>query len=236
MMDGEDAELIDVDLQLEAGAESAAAAHAEARQLDLHTFLPGIIQSYDETKQTVTVQPAISRIFETGPVSLPLCVDVPVVFPAGGGMVMTFPIAKNDECLLVFAERAIDNWWDRGGVQLPSEFRLHDLSDGFAIVGISSKPRFLTGVNTTACELRTRDGSLVLRFGGPGISLGVQNVQPVPLGNTLNDKLGQMLDAIQQITVPTGMGPSGTPLNSAQFAAIKAALGAILSGTVQVQP
>jgi hypothetical protein len=132
---------------------------------ELHTACPGIIQSYDPATQTATVQAAIKRVFvDDGPVALPLCVDVPVHFPGGGGFVHTFPITAGDECLMVFAERCIDNWWDRGGVQEPFEVRFHDLSDAFALVGVRSKPRFLKNVATDASELRTEDGATVFRL------------------------------------------------------------------------
>jgi hypothetical protein len=131
---------------------------------DLHTSCPGIIKSFDPATQTATVQAAIKRVFvDDGPVALPLCVDVPVYFPGGGGFVHTFPVKAGDECLMVFAERCIDNWWDRGGVQEPFEVRFHDLSDAFALVGVRSRPRFLKNVATDASELRTEDGSTVLR-------------------------------------------------------------------------
>jgi len=148
------------DEQQDATLESAIRTHVRAAIMDTHTCLPGIIKKFYPETQTATVQPAIQQIFvEQGAVSLPLCVDVPVQFPSGGNFVLTFPVEPEDECLLVFSERAIDFWWDRGRVQLPSEYRLHDLSDAFAIVGVSSKPRKLPAFSTTGVELRTRDGS-----------------------------------------------------------------------------
>lgn len=49
------------------------------------------------------------------------------------------------------------------------------------------------------------------------------------LGETLKTKLDAILDGIVAITVPTGVGPSGTPVNAATFTAIKAGMAAILS-------
>ena len=98
-MTGEGADALDRDTRLAAAPEEVAAAHADAVQRDLHTMLPGIIKEYDATKQTVTVQPALKRTFYgQDAVDLPLCTDVPVVFPAGGPLVMTFPITAEDEC------------------------------------------------------------------------------------------------------------------------------------------
>jgi hypothetical protein len=139
---------------------AAFASHIDERAMDTHTCLPGHIVSFDAATQTAKAQPGIQRIFaQQGAVNLPELVDVPVCFPGGGDFVLTFPVRANDECILMFSERAIDFWWQNGGVQLPAEYRTHDLSDAFAIVGVNSKPRALTGVSTTDVQLRARDGS-----------------------------------------------------------------------------
>lgn len=137
----------------------------ENRLRELHTCLPGIVVSFDAARQTATVQPAIKRVFtELGAVNLPVCMDVPVCFPGGGGFWLTFPVVAGDECLLVFAERCIDRWHAEGGTQLPAEYRLHDLSDAFALVGVTSQPRRLANVQASGAELRTRDRSTFLRL------------------------------------------------------------------------
>ncbi|CRL45415.1 hypothetical protein SGGMMB4_03116 [Sodalis glossinidius str. 'morsitans'] len=88
----------------------------------LRVALPGIIQSFDAEAITCTVQPAIKGVISDAQgraqsVALPLLVDVPVIFPRGGGVTLTFPVAVGDECLVVFADRCIDFWWQNGGVQ-----------------------------------------------------------------------------------------------------------------------
>jgi phage baseplate assembly protein gpV len=85
-------------------------------------------------------------------------VDVPVIFPRGGGCTLTFPVKAGDECLLIFADRCIDFWWQNGGVQKPVDLRMHDLSDAFAIVGPQSQAHKISGI-TSAAQLRTDDGA-----------------------------------------------------------------------------
>jgi len=152
---------------------AALAAHIEERALDLHTCLPGQIVSFDDSAQTAKVQPTIRRIFaQQGPVDLPELVDVPVAFPGGGNYQLTFPVAAGDECILVFSERAIDFWWQNGGVQLPAEYRTHDLSDAIAQVGLNSKPNKLATFRTDGAELRTRDGAVRIAVSNGMIFLG----------------------------------------------------------------
>lgn len=130
----------------------------------LWTALPGIVQSYDPAAMTVSVQPAIRAVVEdevgrSAPVTLPLLVDVPVCFPGGGGFTLTFPIRAGDECLVVFAARCIDGWWQSGGVQPQAEPRMHDLSDGLAVFGPRSQPRVLAPLaHAQDVQLRADDG------------------------------------------------------------------------------
>jgi len=145
----------------------ATRAAMDGRQAQIQTSMPGIIQSYDPERQTCTVQPAIKGRVEAPDgtvtsVALPLLVDVPVIFPSGGGCILTFPIEPGDECEVRFASRCIDAWWQSGGVQEPLSTRMHDLSDGFAYVGPRSQARKLTDVSTTETQLRSDDGSVCL--------------------------------------------------------------------------
>lgn len=136
-----------------------------ARDASLWTALPGVIVSFNAALQTCVVQPTIQAT-QTAPngskalVTLPLLLDVPVVFPGGGGLTLTFPVSAGDECLVTFAARCIDGWWYSGGVQAPLHPRMHNLSDGFAHVGVRSRPRALSGVSTTSAQLRSDDGAL----------------------------------------------------------------------------
>lgn len=149
--------------------DAAIRAHIQGSRLDTHTSLPGIVQSFDAGKQTAVVRPAVQRFFRgQGFKPLPQLFDVPIQFPRGGGFVLTFPVAKGDECIIQFAERAIDNWHAKGGVQEPSEFRTHDLSDACAIVGVSSLPNVVQDFNGSAVELRSLDGKAVVSIDSSG--------------------------------------------------------------------
>ena len=133
---------------------------------DVHTATPGIIVSFNSEQQTASVQPAIKRIFKTieadkeilVPTDLPMLINVPIVFPRGGGFSLTFPIAAGDECLLVFAERSIDSWHKFGGVKEPHNKRFHSLSDATAFVGLSSIPNKIPSYNPNDAVLRNDAG------------------------------------------------------------------------------
>lgn len=149
---------------------------------DMHTAIPGIIQSFDPTRQTAEIQPAIqARVTKQGGtfiwVNLPKLVDCPVFFPSGGGFTLTFPINNGDECLVVFSERCIDAWWQAGGYQnIQSDLRIHDLSDGFAFVGFSSNPRVINGISGSSTQLRSDDGNTSVDVANGQITLKAAQV------------------------------------------------------------
>nr|WP_314590129.1 Gp138 family membrane-puncturing spike protein [uncultured Serratia sp.] len=136
---------------------------------NLRVALPGIIQSFDPDAVTCVAQPAVKG-YESddagkkSSLSLPLLVDVPVIFPRGGGVTLTFPVKAGDECLLVFSDRCIDFWWQNGGVQESVDSRMHDLSDAFAIVGPQSQAKKISGISTSAAQLRTDDGAAFIEL------------------------------------------------------------------------
>ncbi|HEJ7869716.1 TPA: phage baseplate assembly protein V [Serratia marcescens] len=155
------------------GEQNMATALTDDIMSNLRVAQPGIIQSFDpgdETRApTCVVQPAVKGYEsddagEKASLSLPLLVDVPVIFPRGGGVTLTFPVKAGDECLLVFSDRCIDFWWQSGGVQEPVDGRMHDLSDAFAIVGLQSCARKIANISTSAAQLRTDDGAAFIEL------------------------------------------------------------------------
>ena len=102
----------------------------------VHTAIPATVKSYNDKKLLVDVQPSINSRFEDGTVlAQPTIYSVPVVFPRTKTAAITFPIEKGDSVLLVFSERSLDEWIDKGN-GTPEDTRRFDASDAFAISGV----------------------------------------------------------------------------------------------------
>lgn len=158
----------------------------KALSLGLSVCMPAIIQSFDATKCTCTAQPAIQALVsalqnvggtsqvQQSYVNMPLLLDVPVIMPNAGSFMLSFPVKAGDECLVIFSDRCIDNWWNSSGIQPQvtnqgvGELRFHDLSDGFAIIGPFSKPSVPTAISTSTVQLRTKDGGTFLEIDASG--------------------------------------------------------------------
>lgn len=104
---------------------------------NLHTMTVARITAVNAT--TVDCQPVINRTVNGESVELPVFVDVPPISLQGGSSYIAFPLAVGDYCLLFFAERCFDRWYEGDDFALPAEYRMHDYSDGFALVGVNNR-------------------------------------------------------------------------------------------------
>lgn len=182
--------------------------------------MPGIIQSFNVGAVTATVQMAIKGIVQDQAgksqfVNLPLLVDVPVFFPRGGNCTLTFPVAKNDECLVVFASRCVDGWFQSGGIQAPVQPRMHSMSDGFALVGFFSQATKISSISTTTAQLRSNDGSTYVEVNPAGQIVNVVapggmtlTTPTVTITGTIN--VQNMQGAASASTISGSMTATGT--------------------------
>ena len=141
---------------------------------DLRVACPGIIQSFDSAKQTVTVKLAIREdiiqdgIFKKG-IEIDILYDVPIVMPRAGKFALTLPVTPGDECLIIFGDNCIDGWRQSSGVQNQIDKRRHDLSDGFAILAPWSQPKVISGYSTDTTQLRDLEGTTYVEIADSGV-------------------------------------------------------------------
>ena len=109
---------------------------------NLHTATIAKVTAVQE--KTISVQPVINRVVDGMSIQLPQFTKVPPLFMQGGGSYTAHPIAVGDYCLLILTERCFDRWYSGSDFQDPAEFRMHDYSDGIAIVGINPTAGALT--------------------------------------------------------------------------------------------
>lgn len=179
----------------------------------IETTIPARVVSYDSATQTVTAKPSVSGRYqdsETGelvPYALPTVANVPVWFPAGAGGSLTFPLAPDDDVLLICASRSLDEWKSSGAAEcVPQDTRRHDLTDAIALPGLRPFARVLNAaaVSPTALVLAGAD----IRLGSSAAS------SAVVLETLLSAFLAQLktwLDSHVHTGVVTGPGSSGPP-------------------------
>ena len=117
-----------------------------------HTAIPAIVQTFNVDQKIVDVIPAIKRQYEDCEiVQLPLIKDVPIAYPQASNFALAFPLEKDDPVLLVFSERSIEQWKNRGGILDPGDVRKHDMSDAIAYPGIN---KLSTGLKPEAGKVK----------------------------------------------------------------------------------
>lgn len=148
----------------------------------VNTAFPGVVQAFDGSG-AADVQPAIlvERPGEQ-PKPGPMLLNVPVLFPGGGGFRLAFPLREGDEVLVICSQRSLDRWKATGGVVEAGDRRQFALSDAVAIPGLIapgvSEPvgdaAILEG--PAASVTMALDGGLELLNGGGQITMSAAGV------------------------------------------------------------
>jgi len=205
--------------------------------LDLNCHHLATIQSFDPSVQTVTATinyTKTSFVLNEGtgkqgsykPVqsNYPLLVDVPVIVIGGGKGNITFPINQGDQCLVLFNDRNIDNWFQSGQVGPVASSRAHSFSDGIALVGLNSLNTSISGYDVSRAVFQngtTKIGLaeiLILITNSNGKSLGTI------LGN-LTQALSSLMTALNTaFALPAAIGSPLDPAWSASVSTIVTAI------------
>lgn len=204
---------------------------------DLNCHHLATIESFDSDMQTVTAtvnytktffEPDEQGLYQPIQISYPLMVDVPVIVLGGGGARLTFPIAQGDQCLVLFNDRNIDNWFQSGQVGPVANSRAHSFADGFALIGPNSKASLIADYDA----IRT-----VLRNGNAGVGVSLEKIKIFNEITTLNTLLQSILSQLQTLAtacsnitvtgVTSGGSPSGPPANASALAAVATQLGTL---------
>jgi hypothetical protein len=105
----------------------------------------GQIVDFDAAKQTASIQLLLKKVVAVDPQGIEtyqerptIILKCPVITLFGGTAFISLPIQPNDNCIVLFNDREIDNWFVNGGTQVPTTARMHDVSDAIAIVGVRS--------------------------------------------------------------------------------------------------
>lgn len=196
-------------------------------QARIHVGLPGRIESYDAATQTANVKPLIKDSFVTDEgenvvQELPVINAVPVVFPRGGGFMITFPLQAGDHCHLQFNERSIDKFQDGSGDDVdPVDLRMHHLSDAVAYVGFYPDSKAVADAHVSNMVVGKSGGTQIHLADGK-IELGEESsADKVALDSKIQTELTRIATELSALTtwalthlhtgVTTGAGVSGVP-------------------------
>lgn len=209
------------------------------RLVDVHTAMPGQVESFDAAKQTANVKLLLKarRETESGSVveeALPLAVNVPVVFQGGKGFRTVFPLEPGDGVLVVFAEASIDRWQSLGGLQETGDDRRFHLADAICIPGLHASSAPWAGLPADAMSVGSDTGPGII-FRTTSVELGARDSTPateaVILGTSYRSAEDLSLDALvaQLTTTAAALGTAAASLTAAATVNAIPIIGGILA-------
>lgn len=148
---------------------------------------------------------------------IPKAQSVVLVCPIGGSNEL-FVCQYTEIDKLIFTDNNLKLTIDTEKLELERD-NVTITSDGSSTV-IKASDATAT-VNTDGIELKIGSSTITVTSGGLTLKKG---------GAGLKKTLESMLDAICQLTVPTGVGPSGVPINMASFQQIKEEVSQYMEG------
>lgn len=205
--------------------------------LGLNCHHIGTVQSFDST--TMTVQATINYtktffelntvtgVYSPVQVNYPIVVAAPIICLSGGTSFLAMPITKGDECLLLFNDRDMDNWFATGQVGPVASSRLHSFTDAFALVGVKSTPNVFTKYDPTRALIS--NGTVSVGINPANGKATIKNASTTLNGILQNilTQLENLCAACAAITVTgvlSGGAASGPPANAATITAISTQL------------
>ena len=197
----------------------------QTQLVDVHTAIPGRVESYDADRQVANVKPMLRRVLRSEEMDriteeLPVIPCVPVAWLKGGGAFVTLPLAVGDTGLLVFSEHLIDRWRATGEDVDPGDLRRHDLSGAVFYPGLSTAANRIQ--NSSSTEMRFGlDASYVAGVDASGARFPHDATQFLARADRVLSELQSIASALISHVhsgVTTGAGLTG-PSNSTYAAA-----------------
>ena len=138
---------------------------------NVHTMLLAKIETFNPETCLASVTPYAKYRKKDGTlIDFPVISQVPVYVMQANNQSATIamPIKKDDKCLLLFSEQALDVWRSNG--EIADADLSFDLTNAIAIVGMFAKPNSLV---TEACE----DNAIIIQSDGGKIKVNEDGTQ-----------------------------------------------------------
>lgn len=196
-------------------------------KLEFNCHHIGTIQSFNPETQTAQVTVNYTKTFlmidaigdttVTTP-SYPTLIECPCIVIGGGGGYLSFPITAGDECLILFNDRDMSNWYGTGSTSSPPPTgTLHSFSDAVILVGIRSVPNTLVDYDGESVTLNYLGKTFKLNETGL-----IADVSPVPGAGavtleytedgqlTITNETGEFVSSIVQLFTDISTGTTNT--------------------------
>lgn len=175
---------------------------------DLHTCMPGVVETYDYKTETATIKPLLKKALLNDTFEeLPILVNVPIKFQRSTIAGLTFGLNRGDGVLIIFSERSLEKWKSIGTLTEPGDPRRFDLSDGIALPGLFSRAQTTLSKNNDDVSIHNNGQIITIKKNG-NIELGADTLLKLVNANFQSIFNNHGHDYVS----PSGPAISGTPV------------------------
>lgn len=193
----------------------------------MRTIIPGEVLSFNAATQTATVRVSVASWRMDPDLDEPVAffpepiANCPVYYPGGAGWSTRTPIEAGDRCLILVAERSIDEWMATGNRVAALDLgRRFDLTDAIVLPGLRPAADPLADFNDESFEVIHENGT-VLRLNPDGT---------VYLGNSTTG-VAEQLDALRSM-LATLISDLGVYILAAQADPVTGAAATTFTGEI----
>jgi len=186
----------------------------------INKCFPGKVVAFDVAAGTADVQPMLKRqtLADDGTKtydSLPLLPALPVMFPRGGGWVMSVPLTAGDFVWVMCSDSGMAEWLATGQESEPWDTRKHHLSNAVCMPGAWPDPQPLASGDSSARGagmVLGKDGAdAQIRMTASEIKIGASATAFVALANLVQTALDNIRTTFNTHTHPAPGGATSAP-------------------------
>jgi hypothetical protein len=166
---------------------------------DRYSFCKTGIITAVNSDNTVNVKPSILKANPDGSVQeQPIIYNVQVCGQRTASASVTLPIAKGDQCLLLFTDESLDNWQQSKSSEAinPEDSRTHDVSDCICIVGLWQNGKG-DSVDYESLTIKNQNCKMVIKDNK--VAIGTNTAELLQIVNDL-------MSVVSSITVTGAVG------------------------------
>jgi hypothetical protein len=190
--------------------------HTREVLLQMNCHAVANITSFDETNQTVqatvnykqtVLQPQQDGTFQQTLLDYPLLLDVPMIVLGGVKGSIQPPDPTGSDCLILFNDRSISDWFQGSAPGALSSSRLHAFGDGIALVGLNSMAHSIDDYDKTR---------MTMRYGTTKVACSATKVLVTNSGGqSLGTILGNLMTALSTFTTAAGSATTAPQIATA---------------------
>lgn len=161
---------------------------------NIHTALPGQVESYDANTRRAVIQPLIKLVVQPDDPTQPansiersILVNVPVIHPLAGGLYVQLPVKQGDQGMILFSERGLTEFKQSGRMAMPDRTRMFD-DAVFLPVDFGHQP--VSVVDSDAVVVQSVDGSTSVAVKPGAVTITASNVEINSSTTTINSSGG----------------------------------------------